>query len=63
VERGSDAVAGLPNGYTSCMSADAEKSSEWFTAVVRELGLEDVLDAPSNTDAVAELTSRVDGCP
>jgi hypothetical protein len=40
-------------------SSDASALSEWVTAVVRELGIEDALDRSRVVDMVLDLTSDV----
>ena len=40
-------------------SSDASALSEWVTAVVRELGLDDALDSAHSVDMVLDLTSDV----
>jgi len=40
-------------------SSDANALSEWVTAVTKELGLEDALEAGGTVDMVLDLTSDV----
>jgi hypothetical protein len=40
-------------------SSDAKAMSEWTTAVARELGLEDAVEAAPTVDMVLDLTSNV----
>ena len=46
-------------GYVAGVSDDSRAMSEWVTAVRRDLGLEDTLDADALVDQVLDLTADV----